>query len=363
MLRCALNAKTGDDVFCEDPSVLHLEERTADLFGMEAGLFVPTGTMSNLISVLSHCDSRASEIVIGANSHMCLWEGGGASNLGGIHTRQIVENPNDGTMRLDAIRDLIRRDGDVHHPTTELICLENTHNALGGVVLPSQYLANVRSIADDMDGVKVHIDGARIFNALVALTNDDVGVSSSAAIDMCTGGAHSVSVCLSKGLGAPLGGLLVGDIEFIRLARRARKRVGGGMRQAGVVASMGTYALEHHVDRLVDDHCRAKRIARALVDNGFIQPQGGNVSTNIVYFALPHRIPPSRTSSHVTTMMQGKEFCERLEREYGVKILWGFGEGGTLFRIVTHMDILDDDVDTAIEAILQLSGGEGGTED
>lgn len=333
MLECSLNAPLGDDVFGDDPTVLALEAYAADLFGKESALFVPTGTMSNLVAILSHCNKRASEIIIGAESHICLWEGGGAANLGGVHSREVIEN-SDGTMDLDLIKDRFRLDDDDHCAKTELICLENTHNMMGGTAIPTSYIDSVSSLATDL-GIKVHLDGARIFNAAVAL-----GVS---VKDLCRG-ADSVSICLSKGLGAPLGSILVGESEFIRLAKRARKRVGGGMRQVGVVAAMGNYALHHNVERLEEDHHRAKRIAKELYNNGFKLAHEGNVDTNIVYFGLPEN-----------SSIQKEDLRPRLLEEYGVKITGGYSKGGELFRLVTHLGVDDEDIERAIEGIINLA--------
>jgi len=238
-------------------------------------------------------------------------------------------------MNLDSIRDLFRSDNDDHFAKTEIICLENTHNMMGGTAVPPSYLDRVSRLArTELGGVKVHVDGARMFNASTAL---QIPVA-----ELCRG-ADSVSICLSKGLGAPLGSVFVGEGETVRLARRARKRLGGGMRQAGVVAAMGLFALENNVERLVEDHTRAKRIAMELVKYGFRQPQGGIVDTNIVYFGLPE-------DCRVTK----EELCERLYDGYGVKIGGGYSKGGELFRLCTHMDIDDEGVDRALEGLVQL---------
>jgi len=295
-------------------------------------LFVPTGTMSNLIAILAHCHGRASEMIIGSQSHICLWEGGNAANLGGVSSKQIQENY-DGTLDLDSMRDCYRSDNDDHFAKTELICLENTHNVMGGRALEKTYIDEVSTFAKDL-GVKVHIDGARIFNASVSLNTP--------VAELCSG-ADSVSICLSKGLGAPLGSVLVGEKEFIRLAKRARKRCGGGMRQVGVVASMGKFAIQNNVSRLSIDHSRAEKIATALHEAGFKQPQQGKVDTNIVYFGLPDH-------SNVTR----NELCDRLRKEYGILLSGGYNKGGELFRICTHMDINDEDVDRAVEDIISL---------
>jgi threonine aldolase len=333
MLERALTAPVGDDVMGEDPTVLALQDHMADLFGKERALFVPTGTMANLVALLAHCRARASEIIVGAASHINLWEGGNASNLGGIHTRQILEDEK-GEMDDGAILDCFRTDQDDHWPETALLCLENTHNMAGGVALPKVYMDRMGHLAHGEMKIKVHVDGARIFNSAVA---QGLPVK-----DLCEH-ADSVSVCLSKGLGAPLGSVLVGEAEFIRLAKRARKRCGGGMRQAGVVAAMGMYAVENNVDRLVVDHERAKTIGKALHDAGFYIPGEGKVDTNIVYFAPPEKSTLTR-----------EEFLRRLGSEYGVKLSGGYSSGGRLYRLVTHMDIDDEGVDRAIEGIVTL---------
>ena len=332
MLESVLTAPLGDDVMSEDPTVLALEEYTADLFGKEKALFVPTGTMSNLVAIFAHCHGRASEMIIGSQSHINIWEGGNAANLGGVSSMQIQENAN-GTLDLDSIRDCYRLDNDDHFPKTQLICLENSHNMMGGVALQQSYIDDVAVLAKELD-VKLHIDGARIFNAAVSM---NIPVK-----DLCRG-ADSVSICLSKGLGAPLGSVLVGEKEVIRLAKRARKRLGGGMRQVGVVASMGMFAIQNHVDRLTEDHSRARKIAQTLHEAGFIQPQLGKVDTNIIYFGLPKH-------SKVTK----EDLCNQLREKYGILLGGGYNKGGELFRMCTHMGVNDEDVDKALEGIIQL---------
>jgi threonine aldolase len=333
MLEVAIQAPLGDDVMGEDPTVLELEAYMADLFGKEKGLFVPTGTMANLVAVLSHCHTRASEIIIGSSSHLYLWEGGGAANLGGVHTKQ-VEEDEDARMSEDDIRDSLRTDTDDHWPQTTLLCLENTHNMCGGVALPPSYMDQMGSLAHELN-IKCHVDGARIFNASVA---QNVSVK-----ELCKN-VDSVSICFSKGLGAPLGSVLVGETEFIRLAKRARKRCGGGMRQVGVVASMGLYAVKNNVDRLKEDHERAQRIGNELKLNGFDIPRDGKIDTNVVYFGLPEN-----------SMVSIGDLGKRLEHEYGVKVTGGYSKGGRLFRLVTHMGIADEGTDRAIEGLVSLT--------
>ncbi len=205
---------------------------------------------------------------------------------------------------------------------------------MGGSALDKDYIDSLGNLAKDLN-VCVHIDGARIFNAAVSL-NTPVG-------ELCES-ADSISICLSKGMGAPMGSMLVGNKEFIRLARRARKRLGGGTRQVGVVAAMGLYAIQNNVERLAEDHARASRIAKALHNGGFRQPQNGNVDTNIVYFALPDSCSLSK-----------EDFVVRLKEDYGVLVGYGYSKGGELFRACTHLDVDDEGVDHAIESLLQLS--------
>lgn len=237
-------------------------------------------------------------------------------------------------MPMNEIRDAFRLDNDDHYAKTTLLCMENTHNMMGGVALPPSYIDSMGKFVREELDIAMHIDGARIFNAAVA---HKVSVA-----DLCRG-ADSVSVCLSKGLGAPLGSVLVGETAFIRLAKRGRKRCGGGMRQAGVVASMGLHAVQNNVARLRFDHDRAKRLALELHRYGFQLPRGGSVDTNIFYFGLPEN-----------SLVTKEEFCLRLQNEYGVKLTGGYSRGGELFRAVTHMDIDDDGIDYAAEAMVKL---------
>jgi len=254
MINTVSSAAVGDDVMGEDPTVLELERFMAEKFGKEKGLFLPTGTMANLVALMSHCDkSRASEIIIGSGSHINLWEGGNASSIGGIHTRQVEEDKNTAQLLEDDILDCVRNGIDDHWPVTSLLCLENSHNMSGGVALPKEYFDRMGRLAhsEKMNNVNVHVDGARIFNAAVA---QEIDVK-----DLCEN-VDSISICLSKGLGAPLGSVLVGGEDFIKLAKSARKRCGGGMRQVGVVASMGLFAVQNNVERLAEDHIRAKKV-------------------------------------------------------------------------------------------------------
>ncbi|KAK1749238.1 L-threonine aldolase [Skeletonema marinoi] len=333
MLHAATQATTGDDVMGEDPTVTALEHHAAELFGKERALYVPTGTMANMCAILSHCHyNKSAEMIIGSKSHINLYEGGGYANLAGVSCKQIPEDEN-AIFSMDDIRDSYFSDNDDHYAKSTLICLENTHNMLGGVALPASYISSIGKMAKERD-LKVHIDGARIMNAAVALNTSPS--------DLCEG-ADSISICLSKGLGAPMGSILVGETEFIRLARRARKRLGGGMRQVGVIASMGMHALTNNVDRMADDHSRAQRIASELKNAGFFLPRDGQVDTNIVFFALPDN-----------SKLTKEELPAKMFEKYGVKIAGGYSKGGRMFRLVTHMDVDDEGVDATIEGIISL---------
>jgi threonine aldolase len=319
------SAPVGDDVMGEDPTVNKLEQTMANTFDKEAALFLPTGTMSNLCAVLAHCDRRASEVVVGSTSHLCLYEQGGMSTLGGVHSRQVIEN-DDGTIPLQNLIDAIRPYDDPHYPYTRLVCLENTHNMCGGSPLSKEYIDSVASL-DVVD--KVHIDGARIFNACVALDTKPASLCENVS---------SVSICLSKGLGSPVGSVLVGDSEFIALARRARKACGGGMRQAGILAAAGLYAVENNVDRLADDHRRAKFFADSIKANVEGVTIEKVVKTNIVYFNIAN------------LSISVDEFAQELKDDYNVLLGSGYCRGDT-FRVVLHKDVDDEMIERAVYAV------------
>ena len=245
-------AVVGDDVYGEDPTVNRLEEACADRLGLEAGLLLPSGTQSNLAALLTHC-GRGDEYIAGQDAHTYRYEGGGAAVFGGIQPQPLAFD-DDGTLPLDAVEALVKPD-DFHYAKTRLLCLENTQ---AGRAVRAPYFADARALANRL-GLRVHLDGARLFNASVAL-----GVDATEITRHC----DSVSLCLSKGLGAPVGSVLCGTSAFVDGARRWRKVLGGGMRQAGVIAAAGLHALEHNVSRLADDHHRARTLARRLRDLG-----------------------------------------------------------------------------------------------
>ena len=254
LMRQAMSkANVGDDVFGEDPTVNLLEEMVAKRLGKEAALFVPSGTMANMVSQMTHC-GRGDEVILGDQSHIFFYEQGGSSALGGIHPRT-VDNQPDGKMTLHHIEAAIRND-DIHFPITRLIVLENTHNRCNGSPLDAAYMNSVGKLARRY-GLKIHVDGARLFNASTALGVD--------AKDLVAE-ADSVSICLSKGLAAPVGSVVSGNQDFISEARRNRKVVGGGMRQAGIIAAAGIVALTEMVDRLADDHENAGKLAEGLAN-------------------------------------------------------------------------------------------------
>jgi threonine aldolase len=320
MRRAMAEAVVGDDVYGEDPTINRLEEMAADKMGKEAGLFVPSGTMGNLVAILSHC-GRGDEVILGNKAHTFLFEAGGISALGGVHSCQLPNRP-DGTLDLDEIRLAIRPD-DVHDPITRLITLENTHNRCGGVVLTPGYTRSVGELARQ-HSLLLHLDGARIFNAAVAL-----GVTASEL----AAPADSVTFCLSKGLCAPVGSVLCGSKAFIHQARRIRKQVGGGMRQAGILAAAGIVALETMVHRLADDHRRAKTLANGLAGIPGLALDPGSPHTNMVFLCLAETIPLSPDGLVELLAQRGVQIGHVGERR---------------FRLVTHYWIDDSAVDRAV---------------
>ena len=332
-MRAAMaKAEVGDDVYGEDPTVNRLQEMSAEMIGKEAGLFVASGTMGNLVAMLAHCQ-RGDEAIMGNKTHTFLNEAGGISALGGVHSYQLPNQP-DGTLKLDDIHDAIRSD-DPHEPVSRLVCLENTHNSCGGVCLTPEYTRQVAELAHSR-GLVVHLDGARLFNAAVA-QGEDTGVGARYIVPLLTGPVDSVTFCLSKGLCAPVGSVLCGSKEFIRKALRLRKLLGGGMRQAGILAAAGIVALETMVERLAEDHARAKRLADGLKQvPGLVvnEPQ-----TNMVFLSLT---PVVKSGAEVIT--------EKL-RQHGVLV---GPTGERSFRLVTHYWIDDAGVEATVAAFRQV---------
>ena len=303
-------AELGDDVFGDDPTVNALQSGIAALLGKEAALFVPTGTQSNLCGLMAHCQ-RGDEYIVGQMAHTYRWEGGGAAVLGSIQPQPLPQQP-DGTMRLEDIEAAIKPD-DAHFACSRLLALENTW---GGQVLPRSYIEAATALAR-RKGLATHLDGARLFNAVVA------SGTSAAAIAQHF---DSVSVCFSKGLGAPVGSALVGSKDFIDRAHRVRKMLGGGMRQAGVLAAAALYALDHHVERLADDHANARALAEGLqgLQGVTVQPP----QTNILFVDLA----PDKAPGVVDRLRAAGVLCTGLYR----------------LRFVTHLDVSAADVQRAI---------------
>ena len=322
MREAMYRAEVGDDVYGEDPTTNRLQAMAAARMGKEAALFVVSGTMANLVALLTHC-GRGDEVILGDRSHTFLFEAGGSASLGGIHHWAVPNQP-DGTLRLEDVAAAVRLD-DPHAPRTRLVCLENTHNRCGGAVLSVEYTDAACALAHS-HGLRVHIDGARIFNAAVAL-----GIP---ARDLVRD-ADSVAFCLSKGLSAPVGSLLCGSAAFIREARRWRKAVGGGMRQCGVIAAAGVVALEEMVDRLAEDHANARRLAEGIAAVPGLEIDPGKVQTDIVILSVD---PERATASQLVEALRAR----------GVQM---GATGPSQIRAVTHYGIGAADVDAAIAAV------------
>uniref|UniRef100_A0AAV1US74 Aromatic amino acid beta-eliminating lyase/threonine aldolase domain-containing protein n=1 Tax=Peronospora matthiolae TaxID=2874970 RepID=A0AAV1US74_9STRA len=321
-------AKVGDDVFGTDPSVKQLEKLAAERLGKEAALYVPSGTMSNLIAIGTHC-SRGDEVICGNRAHIFLYEGGGASAYMGVGLHTVPNQP-DGTLAIQDMLNAIRSD-DPHYPRSKLVAIENTQNFCGGRILPLAYIREVEQFCHEHD-LRLHVDGARLANASVA-----TGI----LMDALVSGADSVSLCLSKGLGAPVGSILAGSNKFIHRATRLRKSLGGGMRQAGIIAAAGLYALEHQFDRLVEDHVNAQAFAHGIATIPGIEIDPDDVDTNIVFFKVP-----------VDAKLDAMALTEKLENEKGV-LVGGYADGNRI-RAVTNLHVSSNDIDYTIAAIRQL---------
>lgn len=328
MREAVFRAEVGDDVFKEDPTINRLERMAAERVGKEAALLVASGTMGNIVSVLTHC-ARGEEAILGDSSHVFLNEAGGMSALGGIfpHT---IPNRTDGTMAVEQIEAAIRADN-IHFPKTRLICLENTHNRCYGAPLTPEYTDAVAALAK-RHGLLLHLDGARIFNAAAALGVD---------VRELTRGCDSLNVCLSKGLAAPVGSLVCGSRDFIARARRIRKMLGGGMRQAGIIAAAGIVALEEMVDRLVEDHANARRLAEGIAIIPGLATEPDRVKTNILYVDL------------FDQRFTDEEFMARLEKK-GLRLSH---PGPARFRMLTHYGIGKAEIDMALVALNEVMQG------
>ncbi|XP_067101336.1 threonine aldolase 1 [Osmerus mordax] len=339
MRQAMAEAEVGDDVFGEDPTINELQHMAAGMFGMEAALFVPSGTMSNLIAVMVHCRERGDEMIVGDLSHLHIYEQGGSAQLAGVHATTVTNLP-DGTFRLDELESKIRHGyPDPHYPRSRLVCVENTHNIQGGRVLPLSFLQEVRVLAERY-GLAVHMDGARVMNAAVTL-----GVPPATILQH----THTVSVCLSKGLGAPVGTMLGGSRDFVSRAVRCRKALGGGLRQAGVLAAAGRLALADMVARLEEDHHHARTFAQALLE---CQPplyhvDMATVETNILRFRLRD---PTLTPVEFCARMAAVGEGEEAALGQGVRVLMFPHVGGSV-RAVWHLGVSLEDTQLAVRKL------------
>lgn len=322
MLEAMMQAKVGDDVLGDDPSVNELEALSAELFGMEAALFCPSGTMTNQIAIKCHTQP-GDEVICDFTSHIYQYEGGGIAFNAGASVQLL--NGNRGRITADQVKQGINAD-DIHKPHTSLVSLENTCNRGGGSCYELEEIQKIRAICDE-HGLKLHLDGARIFNALVAKKQSALEYGQL---------FHTISVCLSKGLGCPVGSVLIGPADFIKKARRIRKVFGGGMRQAGYIAAAGIYALRNHIDRLEEDHYHARQLGAALQTCSFVS-KVLPVETNIVIFDVANGY------SAPGLVAQLKE-----------KGIWAYAISNTQVRLVTHLDISADMVDNTIKIFQQL---------
>lgn len=326
MRRAMAEAEVGDDVYGEDPTLNRLEQEAAYRMGKEAAVFVPSGTMGNLAAVLSHC-GRGDEVIVGDLSHTYLFEAGGVSVLGGVHTF-VVPNQPDGTLSLEDISTAVRPD-DAHYPISRLLILENTHNRCGGIPLSVEYTSRAAELAHSHK-MKVHLDGARVFNAAAAL-----GVN----VKDLVAPVDSVTFCLSKALSAPVGSVLCGDEEFIRRARRMRKILGGGMRQAGILAAAGLEALQEVPDRLVEDHRRAQALAEGLNAIPGLKVEPYPPPSNMVFLSLEPEVD-----------VKAAEVVEQLrDRDIRVGVV-----ADRRFRLVTHRWIDDQAISEVIKAFQSI---------
>ncbi|KAF7278676.1 hypothetical protein GWI33_008125 [Rhynchophorus ferrugineus] len=326
------NTEVGDDVYGEDPTVIKLENKAAELLGKQEALFVASGTMANLIAVMVHCKERGCEIISGDQGHTFKFEQGGTAQIAGVHT-VTIKNNSDGTFSTDELRKKIRKSPDYHEPVSSLIVLENTHNVCGGKVLPLEWLKKVKNIAKEYN-IPVHMDGARLMNAAVALN-----VLPSQIVNF----VDSVCFCLSKGLGCPVGAILAGTSSFILKARRIRKALGGGWRQAGIIAAAGLVALDKMIDRLQIDHNHAYQIAKGINDLKckHFRVTLEDVKTNIVILYLSEQVDPKDVQKRLATVLPTDP----------VKVSVKCSSRDNWIRFVTYWEITDKDIELTLQKI------------
>ena len=325
MRQVMATAKVGDDVMGDDPTVKALERRTAEILSKPAAVYMPSGTMSNEIAIRSHTEP-GDEIILEATSHLYFFEAGAPAALSGVTCRLIEGRC--GIFTAEQVQAALRP-RNIHFPVTKLLCVENTHNSGGGTVWPIETLVQVTRTARQA-GLKTHLDGARLWNAAVASGYSEAE---------CAQHFDSISVCFSKGLGAPVGSALVGSEEFIQRARRFRKMFGGGMRQSGIIAAGALYALQNHRQRLAEDHSNAKRLAKRLAHLPGIQIDPAAVETNIVFFRLT-----SMTAAELTAKLKERNV-----------LLSPFGSH--VIRAVTHLEIASEQIDAALEVFGEILAG------
>ncbi|XP_056641458.1 uncharacterized protein LOC130448208 isoform X2 [Diorhabda sublineata] len=335
MREAMYGAEVGDDVYGEDPTVTELERRSAELLGKDDAIFVVSGTMANLIAMMAHCSHRGSEIIAGDKSHTFRLEQGGASQLAGIQT-STIKTKDDGTFDLDELRNMIRKNPDIHEPITSLILVENTHNLCGGRVVPLEWLEKVNGIAAE-HGIPIHMDGARMMNAAVYLKVTPRRIVRD---------VDSVCFCLSKGLGCPIGSILAGSADFITKARRIRKVLGGGWRQAGIIAAAGLVALETMIDRLKIDHENAYKIAKAISDlnSRILHVDLDKVQTNIIMLKYTH---PTKTAGDFLRRLSEVKASDPVK--VSVRVM-----GRGFIRIVTYWELDNESIDLAIKKIIYV---------
>ena len=329
MRQAIFNAQVGDDVFGEDPTINELQETIADLLGKEAALFVSSGTMANQIAINCHTNP-GEEVICEAGAHIFNYEAGAPAMLSGVQIRQIVGNR--GVFTADQIKSILLPAND-HYARQTLVTIENTHNRAGGTVFPLDEILKIRALLSSA-GIKFHMDGARLWNASIA-----TGI----ALKTFAAPFDSVSVCLSKGLGAPVGSLLAGDKTFIAQARRYRKAYGGGMRQAGILAAAGLYAVRHHQQRLQEDHQRAKKLAQALAQYPGVNIDLDAVQTNILY----------------ANFKKTGKVAQKIVDEFSAHGLYTLATSLNEIRMVTHLDVNDNDIDWAIHVFDIVLGEQG----
>jgi threonine aldolase len=321
------NAIVGDDVMKEDTTVNELQNRLSNMFNKEDALFFPSGTMANLTSILTWCEKRGSEIIVGDKSHIFLFEQAGASQFGGVSFRTL-QNLDDGSFDIENIYNCIR-DDDIHEPITKLICIENTHNVCGGTILPIKFLEELRELSNNKN-IPIHLDGARLWNAIAELNVKP---------DIISKYVDSLSVCFSKGLGAPVGSVLLGDKDFIRKALRIRKALGGGMRQSGILAAAALQALDDfEAGILVNDHILTKKLYEGLLQIKYLQIDNKNVKTNIIF-------------ANVVTCTFDANYISEICKNNGILIgIWS----PKLIRFVVHRNILERDIDIVLNILSSI---------